>query len=113
MNSSSKAMPGRLPVALYAVMSLAAILYVPYFFSPPPSASDSYVFGYNNRIGVALLLLFSIVGAIWTRGCGLNLRSAAATKNISFSALWVCMGITLTGCSAIILYAGRFCGMFD
>jgi hypothetical protein len=113
MNSSSKAMPGRLLVALYAVVSLAAILYVPYFFSPRPSASDSYVFGYNNRIGVALLLLFSIAGAIWTKGCGLNLRSAAATKNISFRTLWVCVGITLTGCIAMILYAGRFGGIFE
>jgi hypothetical protein len=107
-------MPGRLLVALYAVVSLAAILYVPYFFSPRPSASDSYVFGYNNRIGVALLLLFSIAGAIWTKGCGLNLRSAAATKNISFRTLWVCVGITLTGCCiAMILYAGRFGGMLE
>ena len=106
-------MPGRLAITLYATASLAAILYVPYFFSPRPSASDSYVFGYNNRIGVALLLLFSIVGAIWTRGCSLNLRSAAATKNISFRTLWVCMGITLTGCIAMILFAGRFGGMLE
>src|SRR5207237_6372882 len=113
MNSSSKAMPGRLLVALYAVVSLSAILYVPYFFSPRPSASDSYVFGYNNRIGVALLLLFSIAGAIWTKGCGLNLRSAAPTKNISFKTLWRCIGITLAGCIAMILYAGRFGGMLE
>ncbi len=114
MNSSSKAMPGRLLlISLYAVVSLAAILYVPYFFSPQPSASDSYVFGYNNRIGVVLLLLFSIAGAIWTKGCGLNLRSAAAAKNISFRTLWVCVGITLTGCIAMILYAGRFGGMLE
>ena len=107
MNSSGKVVPGRLLVALYAVMSLVAILYVPYFFSPRPSASDSYVFGYNNRLGVALLLFFSITGAIWTKGCGINLRSAAATKNISFRT-WICVGITLTGCIAMILYAGRF-----
>ena len=98
---------------LYAAAALTAILYVPYFFSPQPSASDSYVFGYNNRIGVALLLLFSIAGAIWTKGCGLTLRSAAATKNVSFRTLWVCMGITFTGCIAMILFAGRFGGILE
>jgi hypothetical protein len=113
MNSPSKAMPGRLLVALYAVVSLTAILYVPYFFSPRPSASDSYVFGYNNRLGVILLLFFSVAGAIWTRGCGLNLRPASPTKNVSFKTLWVCVGITLTGCIAMILYAGRFGGMLE
>lgn len=35
------------------VASWAAIFYLPTLFPIQPSASDSYVFGYNNRAGVA------------------------------------------------------------
>jgi hypothetical protein len=42
--------PTERPLVAYIVLSLFAILYFPYFFTVSPSTSDSYVFGYNNRI---------------------------------------------------------------
>ena len=67
INIQGNAMPSKRLVATYVVVALGAILYLPYFFPQHPSASDSYLFGYNNRIGLILLLLFSVAAAILTR----------------------------------------------
>ena len=56
--------PPRAALAVYFALSLFAILYIPYFFPVPPSTSDSYIFGYNNRIGILLFLLCVAAGAI-------------------------------------------------
>ena len=56
----------------YVVIALAAIFYLPRLVPTAPSASDSYIFGYNNRIGILLLLFFVALGVILTRGFNLN-----------------------------------------
>ena len=53
---------------VYVLLSLLAISFVPKLVPSEPSASDSYLFGYNNRAGIILLLLLVAVGVIWTRG---------------------------------------------
>jgi hypothetical protein len=56
--------PGKGPLAIYLVLSLFAIFYLPYFFPVPPSTSDSYIFGYNNRVGIILFFLLVSFGAV-------------------------------------------------
>jgi len=51
---------------IYALGGLVAIFYLPTLVPMAPTASPSYVFGYNNRAGVVILLLVVAIGAIWT-----------------------------------------------
>lgn len=53
---------------LYVFVLLAIIFYLPYYIPQRPVASDSYLFGYNNRAAVILLLAFSAGAAIWGKG---------------------------------------------
>lgn len=48
------------------VLASLAILFLPYAFSPGPvSASESYLFGFNNRVATILLVVSAAAGAIW------------------------------------------------
>jgi hypothetical protein len=110
MTISVKAMPSNRLIVFYALVSTAAILYLPYFFPLRPTASGSYYFGYNNRVGIILLIVFSIGGALWTRGLNLDLRPAGPAKDVSLKTLWICVSTTLASCVAMNLVAGRFGG---
>lgn len=113
MSTSGKALPDKRLLAIAAVVSLASILYLPYLVPQKPTLSDSYVFRYNNHAGLALLLFFSIAGAIWTKGCQLDLRTTGRSRQIPLRALWICLGITLAACIGMYLFAGRFGGLFE
>jgi hypothetical protein len=93
--------PSERLLAAYIVLSLFAILYIPYFFPLPPSTSDSYVFGYNNRIGILLLLLLASLGAILARGLRLvtifHHNSAAIPRRY----LWLSLTIELVACIGV------------
>ncbi|HEY3927318.1 MAG TPA: hypothetical protein VGL89_02980 [Candidatus Koribacter sp.] len=60
--------PNGRSILLFGVAALLVVATVPYFVPMRPAVSDSYIFGYNNRAGIALFLLFAAVGAWWTRG---------------------------------------------
>lgn len=96
--------------ALYLLLALAAIFYLPRLVPTSPSASDSYLFGYNNRIGIILLFVFVAGGAIWTRG--LNLRSGAtdASPRLQRKLLWGALGVAGIGCGVMYVLAGRYNG---
>jgi len=53
---------------VYVVCSLAAVFYLPLLVAVAPSTSPSYLFGYNNRAGIALLLTAVVLGAVWAKG---------------------------------------------
>lgn len=110
MKISAKALPSKRIMIFYALVSVATILYLPYFFPQKPSASDSYIFGYNNSVGIFLLVAFSIGGALWTRGLNLDLRPAGPAKGASLKTLWICFALTIAACVAMNLLAGRFGG---
>ena len=52
----------------YVVFSLVAIAFLPTLIPSQPSASDSYLFGYDNRVGIILLLIFVLIGVLVDQG---------------------------------------------
>jgi hypothetical protein len=94
----------------YAVCSLAAIFYLPLLVPQPPTTSVSYVFGYNNRVGVILVLLLVAIGSAWTKGLGIPLRTAGTSEPVRLKILAVSLLGVLFGCLAMYKFAGRFGG---
>jgi hypothetical protein len=98
---------------LYAVVMLAALFYLPYFIPQRPVASDSYLFGFNNRAAIVLLLVFSAGAALWGRGTNLALRPAGQPTKIAGRTLGICLAIQLAACLAMVLLAGGFGGFCE
>jgi hypothetical protein len=95
---------------VYIVGSLAAIFYLPTLVPMHPSTSMSYVFGYNNSAGIALLLLLVAIGTVWTRGLNLQLRTTGVSKPVPVKILIVSLVAMMCGCVAMYVFAGRFGG---
>ena len=66
----------------YVVLSLATIALLPTLVPSPPSASDSYLFGYDNRAGIVLLLIFVLIGVLWTRGLNLEFFPSRDSRSV-------------------------------
>lgn len=94
----------------YIACSLAAIFYLPSMVSQHAAASDSYVFGYNNRAGIVLLLVFVTVGSMWTKGLNLQLRTTGVSQPIPLKDLICSLIAVLSVCLAMYMFAGRFGG---
>jgi len=94
----------------YVAVGLAAIFYLPSLVPRRPTASDSYLFGYNNRAAVVLLLLLVTIAAIWTKGLALKLPVSSASLPVPRKTLLISLLAVLTGCLAMYLLAGRFGG---
>ena len=109
MNRDARSIDLRL-FSVYVVASLAAIFYLPTLVPMHPSASDSYLFGYNNRAGVALLLLLVSIGAIWTKGFNLEFFAAEASEPVPQRTLLISLLGVLCACLAMYMLAGRFGG---
>lgn len=99
--------PAERLLAAYCALSLFAILYIPYFFPVLPSTSDSYIFGYSNRIGILLLFLFASVGAVWTRGLRLDASAPRSSAAIPRKYLWLSLTLELAACLAMYISALR------
>jgi hypothetical protein len=78
-------MPGKRSFGIFVVLSFVAVFYLPYLVPVPPSASESYIFGYSNRLGVLLLLLLTSIGTIWTKGFNLAFVSNKEWSARSFA----------------------------
>jgi hypothetical protein len=98
---------------LYALALLAVLFYLPYFIPQRPVASDSYLFGFNNRAAIVLLLVFSAGAALWGRGYNLALRPAGQPTKIAGRTLGICLAIQLAACLAMVLLAGGFGGFCE
>lgn len=95
---------------LYVLGSLAAVFYLPTLVPLKPTVSASYVFGYNNRAGVVLVLLLVALGAIWTNGLGLQFLAPSKSRNIPAKTLVFALLIISICCFAMYMLAGRFGG---
>ena len=96
--------------ALYILIALAAIFCIPKLIPTALSASDSYLFGYNNRVGIILFLFFVTAGAIWTRGLGVGEIVAGEKRRLSRKFLFWGMAFVALGCLIMYLIAGRYNG---
>ena len=94
----------------YSLCSLFAILYLPTLFPLSPSASDSYVFGYNNRVGILLLLLLSTIGAAWSRALKLEFHAPGPSQSVPLKDLGTTLIAVLLACVAMYVFVGRFGG---
>ncbi len=95
---------------LYAFIGLAVVFCAPYYVPMQPSASVSYHFGYNNRAGTILLVVFLGLGAIWTRGMDISFSSATKSQPVPRKVLVASLLAVLLGCLAMYVFAGRFGG---
>ena len=93
----------------YAAASAAAVLFLPYLVSPAKSASSSYLFGYNNKIGVVLLLLFVAIGSLLSDA--FRFRGIEAdSPPIRHTVLAIGLVFVLLGCTGMYVLAGRYGG---
>jgi hypothetical protein len=95
---------------LYAAIALAAIFYLPRMIPTAQSASDSYLFGYNNRIGILLLFFFVTIGTIWTNGFYLSADASADNRRLPRWMLFWGLALVALGCTVMYLFAGRYGG---
>src|SRR5215469_3509755 len=100
----------KLPFAAYALVGLAAIAFLPTLAPSAPTASDSYLFGYNNRVGISLLLLLVAIGVVWTKGIKFGFLSEGASRLVPNRTLAFSLITVLTGCVIMYLFAGRYGG---
>src|SRR4029079_9101899 len=95
----------------YIFIALAAIFYLPRLVPSVPSAADSYLFGYHNRIGIILLLVFVSLGVVLTRG--FNLKQTNLSYEEHALPRWmlpVSLLLVALGCAAMYVIAGRYHG---
>ena len=85
-----------------ALALFGTVLYVPYFVPQSPTASDSYVFGYNNRAGLILLVVCCSAVAIWKKGFDFPLLPAASPRPVPRRTLWICISIQVLVCAGMI-----------
>ncbi len=57
----------RIAFAIFAIVGVACIFFVPYLVPVKPAAGYSYAFGFNNNAAIILLLCFAGIGALWQR----------------------------------------------
>ena len=100
--------PGKGLLVAYFALSLFAIFYIPYFFPVRPSTSDSYIFGYNNSVGILLVLLLVSIGATWTKGFNFNFTPSGPSSKVSQKYLWLGLAIELAACIGMWLGVLRY-----
>ncbi len=76
----------RSAVSIVAVLALGflAIYSVPFYVPVHDGLSFSYLFGFSNRTAIALLVVFILGFALWTRGLGLSLPDPSTETPDSF-----------------------------
>jgi len=82
---------------VYFFAAFATVLCVPYLVPQQPSNSSSWLFGYNNRAAVVLIVLFAIVGARWTHGAYLKLHTGQSQR-MPLWPLWASLGYAAYVC---------------
>lgn len=92
---------------LYGICGLAAVFLVPYLFGVEPARSSSYYFGYNNRVGVILLLVFLAGAAVWNSGTAFTFAGASQPpKPMPRRILVFWLLALLVGCAAMYVFTG-------
>jgi hypothetical protein len=105
--------PNKRLFGVFVVFSLVAVFYLPYFAPVPPSASESYIFGYSNRLGVLLLLLLTALGAIWTKSLNLTFISNENSEKVPLKYLCSFLVIESAGCAAMYWSVRRIGGVSE
>jgi hypothetical protein len=94
----------------FLIFALAAIFLIPRFVPNAPSASDSYLFGYNNRAGIILLFIFAAVAAVWTGGLYRAVPADGEITHLPRRLLLIALAVTGFGCALMYWLAGQYNG---
>lgn len=95
---------------LFALCSLAAVFYIPYYVPQSPSTSDSWIFGYDNRSGILILLVCVGIGVSWTRGMNLQLPEPVPSRPLPKTLLLIVLGIGVFACISVCRSSGIYGG---
>jgi hypothetical protein len=79
--------------AIFVFVALASILLLPELAPVSPSVSASYIFGYNNRVGVLLLIGFLVCGGVFSKELGVAFLPPSVGKKIPVRLIALWMGI--------------------
>lgn len=82
---------------------LILIFWLPRYIPLAPTISDSYLFGYNNRAGVLLLLMGLLSVGVFSRRLGLTFPSGGSTASVSRGAVHVWLFVFLLACFGLWL----------
>jgi hypothetical protein len=82
----------------YVGLSLSLVFYVPTLVPVKLVFSESYFFGYNNRIGFLLFVSLTAIGSLWWRRFTLDLPATRTSEPVSRRSLWICMMAGLVLC---------------
>jgi hypothetical protein len=86
---------------LYTVLAVLLVCYVPTLVGGKFVASDSYVFGYNNRVGVLLVLLFTVLAARISPGPAPQMSADCASDTIRPLTFWLCASLIVAASIAL------------
>jgi hypothetical protein len=100
----------KLAYLAYVVFSLIAIAYLPKFIPTQPNASDSYQFGYNNQVGVVLILGLVGVAVLWSKGLNLQYLPSRKSPAVSNVTLLLALLAVFCGCVFMYMFAGHHSG---
>jgi hypothetical protein len=95
---------------LYIFVGILVISIVPQFIPLQPTASDSYIFGYNNRAGIILLLSLVAIGVLWSRGLNLSFLPRSQSPPVPLEVLAFSLVAVSCGCAIMYFFAGRHGG---
>ncbi|HEY0309509.1 MAG TPA: hypothetical protein VGB94_15200 [Acidobacteriaceae bacterium] len=96
------------------VLAVLAVFWLPSLVPVTPSASVSYIYGFNNHVALLALLLVIAIGAIWTRGLNLMPIKSDSAKDFSARPLWIVLFLTLLLCEffSAFYHGGQETGYF-
>lgn len=91
----------------FVVYALFLISYVPTLVAGRFVVSDSYVFGYNNRVGFLLVLLFTGIAALLLRKSKLKFSTADSSDSVRSAVLWICVAAIVASGIGMYLLTSR------
>src|SRR5689334_16185974 len=90
-------------LALLFGIALAAISVLPQFLPVKPTYSDSYWFGYNNRVGVVIFLLYLLLVGLFARTGGFVFAAPARNTHLPKRLCLAWMFVFAAGCGLMFL----------
>ncbi len=79
----------------YMLVALLLVFFIPTLIPGKFVASDSYVFGYNNRVGFGLVVLFTGAGVFFFRKRYPYLQPLNSSDTVGPGTFWTCVGLVI------------------
>ena len=114
MHKTSFLGPSRPAMLVGFVLASFAILFLPYAFAPGQvSTSESYLFGFNNRVATILLVVSAAAGAVWAAELAPYRPAREAGRPVPLVTLLICLCVAAAACGAMYQFAGGFGGFAE